>query len=183
MCNPIRRSGVAISFCNSSTIAAARPMSGSSAGHAGVSASVKLTFEPDHSMKADQCWLQRNSPTPVLERPECGLDRRRDLVPNMAAIARLSIAETLSSVGSTPAGLTSQEAERRFGEYGPNRVEQVRRRPLPLRLLQEFVQFFSIILLDRRRACVSRRVEQPGRGHGSHRLCHHHRDSDQRLLF
>ena len=64
----------------------------------------------------------------------------------MAAIARLSIADALSSVGSVPAGLTSQEAERRFGEYGPNRVEQVRRKPWPLRLLQEFVQFFSIIL-------------------------------------
>jgi sodium/potassium-transporting ATPase subunit alpha len=49
-------------------------------------------------------------------------------------------------VGSTAVGLTSQEAERRFREYGPNRVEQVRRRPLPLRLLQEFAQFFSIIL-------------------------------------
>ena len=64
----------------------------------------------------------------------------------MAAIASHSIAEALSGVGSTPAGLTSQEAERRFREYGPNRVEQVPRRPLPLRLLQEFVQFFSIIL-------------------------------------
>jgi calcium-translocating P-type ATPase len=64
----------------------------------------------------------------------------------MAGIARLSIADALSSVGSTLAGLTSQEAERRFREYGPNRVEQVRRKPWPLRLLQEFVQFFSIIL-------------------------------------
>jgi sodium/potassium-transporting ATPase subunit alpha len=64
----------------------------------------------------------------------------------MAAIASLSVAEALSSAGSTLAGLTSQEAGRRFRDYGPNRVEQVRRRPWPLRLLQEFAQFFSIIL-------------------------------------
>ena len=64
----------------------------------------------------------------------------------MAAIASLSIAEALSGVGSTDAGLTSQEAERRFRDYGANRVEQVRRRSWPLRLLQEFIQFFSIIL-------------------------------------
>ncbi len=64
----------------------------------------------------------------------------------MAAIARLSIGDALSSVSTTPNGLTSQEAERRFGEYGPNRIKEVRQRPLLLRLLQEFVQFFSIIL-------------------------------------
>ncbi len=64
----------------------------------------------------------------------------------MAAIASLSTAEALSSTGSTPSGLTAQEAERRFLEYGPNRVERIRRRPWPLRLLQEFAQFFSIIL-------------------------------------
>ena len=64
----------------------------------------------------------------------------------MAAIASLTIAEALSSAGSATAGLTSQEAERRFREYGPNRVERVWRRPWPLRLLQEFAQFFSIIL-------------------------------------
>ena len=64
----------------------------------------------------------------------------------MAAIASLSISEALSSAGSALSGLTSQEAGRRFRDYGPNRVEQVRRRPLPLRLLQEFAQFFSIIL-------------------------------------
>ena len=64
----------------------------------------------------------------------------------MAAIAGLSIAEALASAGSSPAGLTAKEAERRFREYGPNQVERVRRRPWPLRLLQEFAQFFSIIL-------------------------------------
>jgi sodium/potassium-transporting ATPase subunit alpha len=64
----------------------------------------------------------------------------------VAVIARLPVAEALSSVGSAPAGLTSQEAGRRFREFGPNRVEQVRRRPWPLRLLLEFAQFFSIIL-------------------------------------
>jgi len=64
----------------------------------------------------------------------------------MGAIATLSIADALSSVVSAPPGLTSQEAERRFRTYGPNRVERVRRRPWLLQLLREFAQFFSVIL-------------------------------------
>ena len=85
-------------------------------------------------------------PTLVLEVPGVWLTPQRDRVYNMAAIGSLTIADALSSAGSAPTGLTSQEAERRFREYGPNRVERVWRRPWPLRLLQEFAQFFSIIL-------------------------------------
>jgi sodium/potassium-transporting ATPase subunit alpha len=85
-------------------------------------------------------------PALVLEVPGFWPAPQRDRVCNMAAIASLTIAEALSNAGSAPAGLTSQEAERRFREYGPNRVERVWRRPWPLRLLQEFAQFFSIIL-------------------------------------
>ena len=72
--------------------------------------------------------------------------RQHGLDHNMAAIASLSIADALSNAGSTPEGLTAQEARRRFREYGPNRVAHIRRRPLALRFLQEFAQFFSIIL-------------------------------------
>src|SRR5579872_3641113 len=64
----------------------------------------------------------------------------------MGAIATLSTADALSSVGSAPLGLTSREAERRFRAFGPNRFERVRRRPWLLQLLREFAQFFSVIL-------------------------------------
>src|SRR5512140_876487 len=64
----------------------------------------------------------------------------------MAAISSLSIADALSSAGSAPTGLTAQDAERRLRDYGPNQVERIKRQPWPLRLLQEFTQFFSIIL-------------------------------------
>ncbi len=82
----------------------------------------------------------------------------------MAAIASLSIAEALSSTGSTPSGLTSQEAERRFREYGPNRVERIRRRPWPLRLLREFTQFFSIILWIAAALALLADLSSPGEG-------------------
>lgn len=82
----------------------------------------------------------------------------------MAAIARLTITEALSSAGSALSGLTSQEAERQFREYGPNLVERVRRRPWPLRLLQEFGQFFSIILWIAAALAVFAEWSSPGEG-------------------
>ena len=86
----------------------------------------------------------------------------------MAEIGSLSIAEALSSTGSTSSGLPSQEAERRLREYGPNRVERVRRRPWPLRLLQEFAQFFSIILWIA--ATLAFLAERSGPGEGMARI-------------
>jgi sodium/potassium-transporting ATPase subunit alpha len=68
------------------------------------------------------------------------------IVYNVTDVASLPIHEAVSALVSTPNGLTSNEAERRLRVYGPNRVERVRRQPWLLRLLQEFVQFFSIIL-------------------------------------
>src|SRR5690348_9900871 len=59
---------------------------------------------------------------------------------------RLSVADVLASVRSSPAGLATAEASRRLGEYGPNRVERRARTPALLRLLGEFTQFFSLIL-------------------------------------
>lgn len=61
-------------------------------------------------------------------------------------IHQLSIDEALRSVSSTTQGLSPIEAERRFREYGPNRIEQVVRRPAALRLLSEFFRLFSLIL-------------------------------------
>ena len=61
-------------------------------------------------------------------------------------IHQLSVDEALRSVSSTTQGLSPIEAERRFSEYGPNRIEQVVRRPVALHLLGEFFRLFSLIL-------------------------------------
>jgi sodium/potassium-transporting ATPase subunit alpha len=53
---------------------------------------------------------------------------------------------TLVSLGSHREGLSSAEAQHRPREYGPNRIEKIARAPAVLRLLREFVQFFSVIL-------------------------------------
>ena len=82
----------------------------------------------------------------------------------MTAIASLSIAEALASAGSSPAGLSTAEAEYRLLHYGPNRVEHVRRTAWPLRLLQEFTQFFSIILWIAAALAFAAELMSPGEG-------------------
>jgi sodium/potassium-transporting ATPase subunit alpha len=59
---------------------------------------------------------------------------------------RASAYEALASVHSTSQGLCSAEAERRLREFGPNLVPEVPHEPPWLRLLKEFVHFFSLIL-------------------------------------
>jgi calcium-translocating P-type ATPase len=61
-------------------------------------------------------------------------------------IHELSEAEALASLGSAPDGLSHAEAHRRFDEFGPNRVEELRRERPVLRLLREFIHFFALIL-------------------------------------
>ncbi len=61
-------------------------------------------------------------------------------------IQQLSVKATLGGLGTTDEGLSSPEALRRLREYGPNRIEKIARTPAGLRLLGEFVQFFSVIL-------------------------------------
>ena len=61
-------------------------------------------------------------------------------------IHQLSIDDALASVRSSSGGLSASEAERRWREFGPNRVEKVAREPALWRLLKEFIRFFSVIL-------------------------------------
>jgi magnesium-transporting ATPase (P-type) len=66
--------------------------------------------------------------------------------PAPADIHRLSVADALERLGSSADGLAAPEAERRQRDCGPNRIEKIARVPAILRLLREFVQFFSVIL-------------------------------------
>ena len=61
-------------------------------------------------------------------------------------IHQLSIEAALDSLGCEANGLSAREAARRLAEYGPNQIERIARKPVLLRLLREFVQFFSVIL-------------------------------------
>ncbi len=58
----------------------------------------------------------------------------------------LPVEAALDRLASNPNGLTAAEAAARLRDYGPNRVERIARAPAVLRLLREFVQFFSVIL-------------------------------------
>jgi sodium/potassium-transporting ATPase subunit alpha len=61
-------------------------------------------------------------------------------------IQQLSAHEAIASLRSAPQGLSVAEAERRLRELGPNLVPEVARESPWLRLLKEFVHFFSLIL-------------------------------------
>jgi sodium/potassium-transporting ATPase subunit alpha len=61
-------------------------------------------------------------------------------------INELSVADALTVLGTTPNGLETTEASRRLREFGPNQIDRPARTPLAIRLLREFVQFFSVIL-------------------------------------
>jgi calcium-translocating P-type ATPase len=52
----------------------------------------------------------------------------------------------LALLGSSPVGLTESEASERLQVYGPNAIESVRRRPLALRVLEQFASFFAALL-------------------------------------
>ncbi|MFC5299767.1 cation-translocating P-type ATPase [Azospira restricta] len=62
------------------------------------------------------------------------------------SIARLDPPAALAHLGSGVDGLLPAEAARRLAEFGPNRVAAAPRRPLALTLLQEFTNFFALIL-------------------------------------
>ncbi len=58
----------------------------------------------------------------------------------------LTVPEALASLHCEASGLDSAEALRRLAEFGPNRVERVRKTPLIWKLAKEFIHFFALIL-------------------------------------
>jgi magnesium-transporting ATPase (P-type) len=61
-------------------------------------------------------------------------------------IDQLSPSDAVASLGSDPSGLTHAEAASRRAEFGRNVVQEVAGEPLLLRLVKEFIGFFSVIL-------------------------------------
>ena len=61
-------------------------------------------------------------------------------------IANLSIADALRSLRTSEQGLSAAEAERRLGEYGANRLDEIGHEAEWQRFFAEFTHFFALIL-------------------------------------
>jgi len=81
-------------------------------------------------------------------------------------IVSLPIADVLTSLKTSPEGLAAPEAARRLAEFGPNRIEAVRGRPLWLRFLGEFAHFFAVILWVAAALAFFAETRNPGEGMG-----------------
>ncbi|MFZ5592963.1 MAG: cation-translocating P-type ATPase [Pseudomonadota bacterium] len=81
-------------------------------------------------------------------------------------IHHLTVDEALHSLHSSPDGLSESEALRRLAEFGPNRVEQLRRESLVLRFLKGFTHFFALILWVAAGLAFIAEFSEPGKGMG-----------------
>jgi calcium-translocating P-type ATPase len=61
-------------------------------------------------------------------------------------IGRLSPDDAIASLRSSREGLASAEAGRRLAEFGPNRIEEVRRTPWWQGAARQFTHFFALVL-------------------------------------
>ena len=81
-------------------------------------------------------------------------------------IHELAVDGALASLNSSADGLSAPEAARRLAEFGPNRLEDVARERLWLRLAREFTHFFAIILWLAAALAFTADWLQPGEGMG-----------------
>jgi len=79
-------------------------------------------------------------------------------------IHHLTAEKAIRSLNSRPEGLSAREAARRHKEFGPNRVERVRKEPLALRFLKEFTHFFALILWFAAALAFTAETLNPGGG-------------------
>ncbi|MBP6703158.1 MAG: cation-transporting P-type ATPase, partial [Vicinamibacteria bacterium] len=79
----------------------------------------------------------------------------------------LTADQALQSLQSQASGLSNAEAARRFAEFGPNRMEEIRGASLVVRFLGEFVHFFALILWVAAGLAFYAEVHQPGQGMGT----------------
>jgi sodium/potassium-transporting ATPase subunit alpha len=81
-------------------------------------------------------------------------------------IHQLGAAEALSSLGSSPSGLSPAEGGRRSVEFGANEVERLRGRPVLLRFAAQFTHFFAIVLWLAAGMALFAEWREPGPGMG-----------------
>ncbi|MEW6214889.1 MAG: cation-transporting P-type ATPase [Nitrospirota bacterium] len=61
-------------------------------------------------------------------------------------IHNLTKEEVLKSLVTSEKGLSEEDAKRRLHEYGLNEIKEVRKKPLYLRLISQFIHFLAILL-------------------------------------
>ncbi|MGE5048481.1 MAG: cation-translocating P-type ATPase [Deltaproteobacteria bacterium] len=81
-------------------------------------------------------------------------------------IHELGAAAALSSLGSSAAGLSRAEAQRRLAEFGPNQVERVRGKPVLVRFAAQFTHFFAVVLWLAAGMALFAEWRDPGGGMG-----------------
>jgi calcium-translocating P-type ATPase len=79
---------------------------------------------------------------------------------------RLSVAEALTALRSSPGGLEPAEAARRLDEFGPNDVERSERPSVLRAFLREFTHFFAFVLWVAAGLALAAELWNPGHGMG-----------------
>ena len=88
-------------------------------------------------------------------------------LPDAMHIVNLPIEDVLTSLKSSERGLDGPEAARRLREFGHNRIEEVRGKPLWVRFLREFTHFFALILWVAAGLAFFAETRHPGEGMGT----------------
>ena len=83
------------------------------------------------------------------------------------SVSRVSASAAIGVLGSTPAGLTQAEAQRRQAEFGANRVEAVRSKSLLRRFLADLTHFFALALWAAAGLAFFAEYQDPGQGMGT----------------
>jgi sodium/potassium-transporting ATPase subunit alpha len=81
-------------------------------------------------------------------------------------IHHLTVNEALANLRTRPKGLSAAEAGRRLREFGPNRIERVRREHGWRRLLHSFTHFLALILWLAAALAFFAEYREPGQGMG-----------------
>jgi len=79
-------------------------------------------------------------------------------------IHQLPLDAAFEALRSTPTGLSAQEAASRRREFGSNRIEQLPRVPLPIRLVAQFTHFFAGLLWVAALLAFILDMQTPGQG-------------------
>ncbi|MEK6744364.1 MAG: cation-transporting P-type ATPase [Nitrospirota bacterium] len=79
-------------------------------------------------------------------------------------INELTREDVFRTLVTSSQGLSGDEAGRRLAEFGPNAIQAVRKRPLPLRFLGQFTHFLAVLLWIAAALSFLSEYFQPGEG-------------------
>lgn len=79
-------------------------------------------------------------------------------------IQNLSAEDVYQALLTSAQGLSEAEAKRRLEEYGPNRIQEVKKKPFILRLVAHFTHFLAVLLWFAASLCFLSEYLNPGEG-------------------